>query len=194
MKFQWISRKYELTLLYKIMCSEFLLSSLFEEIGIYYKYLNVIHNFEGKILVPPLSTLAGKIVFLKISSRHRKHKWGIFWYNYFTGTLHLKKHCSFLLFSCFGGYFSPMFLINAVSIQIKTTHFISKKPATNAERFLGIPCSGQLSLCSLSVQHSDAQASIEWAPIYILYHFSLHTPLPRQFAEFNKNPQRSTQI
>lgn len=102
-------------LLYKIMCSEFLLSSLFEEFGILiFKYLNKIHNFDEKVIILLISTLTGKTVFLKTSLRQRKHKQGVCCQNCFTGTLNLKKHCSFLFalvsdffsFSVFGQCFS----------------------------------------------------------------------------------------
>lgn len=72
--------------------------------------------------------LAGKTVVLKISSGHRKQKQGVFWQNYVTRTLHLKKHCSFLFILVFCGGFWPIFLLNAsISTQIKTTHFIWEK-------------------------------------------------------------------
>lgn len=105
-------------LLYKIMCSEFLLSSLFEEFGILiFKYLNKIHNFDEKVIILLISTLTGKTVFLKTSLRQRKHKQGVCCQNCFTGTLNLKKHCSFLfaLVSDFFFFFCfwSMFLLNA---------------------------------------------------------------------------------
>ena len=49
------------------MHSEFPLSSLFEEIGIYYKYLNIIHNFEKKTSYYPSQNLQAKHSFKKKS-------------------------------------------------------------------------------------------------------------------------------
>lgn len=168
-----------------------------EESGIFYKYSNIIQNFQEKFLIVPISILAGKTVFFKNllrtqepQTRHILVEITLLW-------LYLKKHYSFLTIL---SWFSFVWLVLAnifqtTQSQPRLRQFISKKKKiiSNAKRFLGIPCSGQLSLCSLSVQHWDAQLSIKWVPIYIFYHFSFHVPMSRQFAEFSKNCKTSTE-
>lgn len=135
-------------LLYKITCSEFLLSLLFEECGILiFKYLNKIHNFDEKVIILLISTLTGKTVFknlLKTEEEQARCMLSelLYWDSEFEKILLLSLCFGFgffFLFFFFGQCFSLMHQSQSRLRQLILSH---KKITTNVEIFLGIPCSG----------------------------------------------------
>lgn len=129
------------------------LSSLFEEIGIYYKYSNIIHCFEEKNrYIAHLNICRQNSVFKNLLRTQEAQASYIlvklfYWDSAFKETL--------LLSLCFSDFFFflPMFLLNAsISIQIKTTHYFQKK-YSQGRKVLGNTLFWPVFPCCLSVQH-----------------------------------------